>query len=296
MMIALSDWKDQGNYETINGQQIFTRIGGDKDAPTLVLIHGFPSASWDWEGMWEELTQRYYVITLDMLGFGLSSKPKNAAYLISEQADLFESLLARLNIDSYHILAHDYGDTVAQELLARQAYATDDKQADNIPIASVCFLNGGLFAEMHRPILIQKLLLSPLGFLVAKLINKQKFAANLQKIFGPATQPNSETIDTLWQLLIYNNGLAVMHKLINYIPQRKQHRERWVGAIIDSSIPIKLIAGSKDPISGQHMIDHYRKLIADANITTMPMLGHYPQIEDANAITTAYLAFRDSIS
>ena len=246
--------------------------------------------------MWEELTQRYYVITLDMLGFGLSSKPKNAAYLISEQADLFESLLARLNIDSYHILAHDYGDTVAQELLARQAYATDDKQADNIRIASVCFLNGGLFAEMHRPILIQKLLLSPLGFLVAKLINKQKFATNLQKIFGPATQPNSETIDTLWQLLIYNNGLAVMHKLINYIPQRKQHRERWVGAIIDSSIPIKLIAGSKDPISGQHMIDHYRKLIADANITTMPMLGHYPQIEDANAITTAYLAFRDSIS
>lgn len=295
-MIALSDWKDQGNYETINGQQIFTRIGGDKDAPALVLIHGFPSASWDWEGMWEELTQRYYVITLDMLGFGLSSKPKNAAYLISEQADLFESLLARLNIDSYHILAHDYGDTVAQELLARQAYATDDKQADNIPIASVSFLNGGLFAEMHRPILIQKLLLSPLGFLVAKLISKQKFAANLQKIFGPATQPNSETIDTLWQLLIYNNGLAVMHKLINYIPQRKQHRERWVGAIIDSSIPIKLIAGSKDPISGQHMIDHYRKLIADANITTMPMLGHYPQIEDANAITTAYLAFRDSIS
>lgn len=293
MMITLSDWQNQGHYQPIDGQQIFTRFAGDKAAPALVLIHGYPSASWDWEGMWDELIQHYYVITLDMLGFGLSDKPKNTGYLISEQADLFETVLDRLNIDSYHILAHDYGDTVAQELLARQVYDSYVKQKN---IASVCFLNGGLFPETHKPILIQKLLLSPLGSLVAKLITKQKFAANLQKIFGPTTQPTSETIDTLWQLLTHNNGLSVMHKLIHYIPQRKQHRTRWVGAIIDSNIPIKLIAGAKDPISGQHMIDHYRKLVADANITTMPMLGHYPQIEDAEAITKAYLAFRASIS
>ena len=291
-MVTLSDWQNQGQYQFINGQQIFTRFAGDKNAPALVLIHGYPSASWDWEGMWDELTQHYYVITLDMLGFGLSDKPKNANYLLSEQADLFETVLDGLNIDSYHILAHDYGDTVAQELLARQVYDSDINKKH---IASVCFLNGGLFPETHKPILVQKLLLSPLGFLISKLITKQKFATNLQKIFGPNTQPTSETIDTLWQLLSYNNGLRVMHKLINYIPQRKQYRERWVGAIIDSLIPIKLIAGAKDPISGQHMIDHYRKLIPNANITTMPMLGHYPQIEDAAAITKAYLAFREGI-
>ena len=291
-MVTLSDWQNQGQYQFINGQQIFTRFAGDKNAPALVLIHGYPSASWDWEGMWDELTQHYYVITLDMLGFGLSDKPKNANYLLSEQADLFETVLDGLNIDSYHILAHDYGDTVAQELLARQVYDSDINKKH---IASVCFLNGGLFPETHKPILIQKLLLSPLGFLISKLITKQKFATNLQKIFGPNTQPTSETIDTLWQLLSYNNGLRVMHKLINYIPQRKQYRARWVGTITDSLIPIKLIAGAKDPISGQHMIDHYRKLIPNANITTMPMLGHYPQIEDADAITKAYLAFREGI-
>lgn len=291
-MVTLSDWQNQGQYQFINGQQIFTRFAGDKNAPALVLIHGYPSASWDWEGMWDELTQHYYVITLDMLGFGLSDKPKNANYLLSEQADLFETVLDGLNIDSYHILAHDYGDTVAQELLARQVYDSDINKKH---IASVCFLNGGLFPETHKPILIQKLLLSPLGFLISKLITKQKFATNLQKIFGPNTQPTPETIDTLWQLLSYNNGLRVMHKLINYIPQRKEHRERWVGAITDSLIPIKLIAGAKDPISGQHMIDRYRKLIPNANITTMPMLGHYPQIENAAAITKAYLAFRERI-
>ena len=221
-MITLSEWQQQGQLESINGQQIFTRQGGDKDTPALLLIHGYPSASWDWEGMWDKLTEHYYVITLDMLGFGLSDKPKNVRYLISEQADIFETVLQRLGVKDYHILAHDYGDTVAQELLARQVDDSSDSSGRHI--ASVCFLNGGLFPETHKPILIQKLLLSPLGPLLSKFINKNKFAKNLQHIFGPATPPTPEVIDTLWQLLTHNNGLAVMHKLIDYIPQRQQYR------------------------------------------------------------------------
>ena len=86
-----------------------------------------------------------------------------------------------------------------------------------------------------------------------------------------------------------------MISVINYIPQRQQYRERWVGAIINSTVPVKLIAGAKDPISGQHMIDRYRQLIPNADITNRLMLGHYPQVEDAAAITTAYLAFRNNV-
>ncbi|WP_350431877.1 alpha/beta hydrolase [Shewanella sp. H8] len=289
-MITLSEWQQQGQFEQINGRQIFTRQAGDKQAPALLLIHGYPSASWDWEGMWHALTQHYYVITLDMLGFGLSDKPKDARYLISEQADIFQVFLHKLGVSEYHILAHDYGDTVAQDLLARQVDGNSHTH-----IASVCFLNGGLFPETHKPLLIQKLLLSPLGPLMAKLINKQKFATSLQRIFGPSTPPDPDVIDTLWQLLTHNNGLAVMHRLISYMTQRQQHRERWVGAIINSTIPIKLIAGALDPISGQHMIDRYRQLIPNANITEMLTLGHYPQIEDADAISTAYLQFRQGL-
>ena len=294
-MITLAQWRQQGELESINGQQIFTRTGGNKSAPALVLIHGYPSASWDWEGMWQALTQRYYVITLDMLGFGFSAKPKDARYLITEQADIFEYYLYKLNITDYHILAHDYGDTVAQELLARQREGSAKQR-----IASVCLLNGGLFPETHKPVLIQKLLLSPLGPLVSKLITKRKFADNLRRIFGPNTPPTPEVVDSLWQLLNHNNGLAVMHKLIDYIPQRQQHRERWVEAIIESNVPVKLINGSKDPISGQHMAQRYRQLISNASnandVTELTQLGHYPQLEDAEAVTTAYLQFRDSLN
>jgi pimeloyl-ACP methyl ester carboxylesterase len=289
-MLTLQQWRSQGRFIHINGHKVFTNTAGDITKPALLLIHGFPSASWDWEGMWQALSEHYFVITLDMLGFGLSDKPKNADYKITEQADLYTQFLNTLNINDIHILAHDYGDTVAQEILARQVH-----NQSSITINSVCFLNGGLFPEVHRPLFVQKLLLSKLGWLVPKLMNKQKFANNLVTVFGKNTPPSTQVIDTLWTLLIYNDGLSVMPKLIHYINQRRQNRERWVGAIISSNIPITFIAGGEDPISGKHMIEHYKKLIPNANVKEFPELGHYPQVEDADAITQAYLKFREAI-
>ena len=54
-----------------------------------------------------------------MLGFGFSSKPRPYDYRITDQAELFESLCRSLHLDEVHVIAHDYGVSVAQELLAR---------------------------------------------------------------------------------------------------------------------------------------------------------------------------------
>lgn len=289
-MYTLSQWQTNGQFIDINANQIFTKTAGDANNPALLLIHGFPSASWDWEGMWNELSKHYFLVTLDMLGFGLSDKPINATYKITEQADLYTQFLKCLNITDVHILAHDYGDTVAQELLARQVAAKSE-----IRIHSVCFLNGGLFPQVHKPLFIQKLLLSKLGWIVPKLMSKQKFAKNLTTIFGKHTPPAPLVIDTLWALLIYNNGLRVMPKLIKYITQRKQNEQRWVGAIINSDIPVTFIAGEQDPISGKHMLEHYKKKVPNGRVQGVVELGHYPQIEDAKTITVAYLNFRNQL-
>ena len=289
-MYSLSQWQLSGQFININGHQIFTKTAGNTHNPALVLIHGFPSASWDWEGMWDELSKHYFLVTLDMLGFGLSDKPFKADYKIAEQADLYTHLLQRLNISNVHILAHDYGDTVAQELLARQV-----ANQSEVHIHSVCFLNGGLFPQAHKPLFIQKLLLSKLGWIVPKLMSKQKFSKNLTSIFGANTPPAPVVIDTLWALLNHNDGLRVMPKLINYITQRKQNEQRWVTAIINSDIPVIFIVGEQDPISGKHMLEQYEKIIPNARTHSFAELGHYPQVEDAKAITQAYLNFRKQV-
>lgn len=129
-------WQRDGRSFVHRGHSIFYRTQGS--GPPLLLIHGFPSASWDWQPIWQALTARFTVIAADLIGYGWSAKPRDYDYSILDQASCQEGLLRELAVDSVHILAHDYGDTVAQELLARY----QDRAARNekgLTLKSVCF-------------------------------------------------------------------------------------------------------------------------------------------------------------
>ena len=56
---ALRAWHDAGRYFAYKGYSIYSRVDGPVGAPALLLIHGFPTASWDWSGVWTALAQRY---------------------------------------------------------------------------------------------------------------------------------------------------------------------------------------------------------------------------------------------
>ncbi|MFP6797666.1 MAG: alpha/beta hydrolase, partial [Pseudomonas sp.] len=231
----------------------------------------------------------FRVIACDMLGFGDSVKPRGHAYSLLEQADLQQALLAHLGVDKpVHVLAHDYGDSVAQELLARH-------QDGRIALASCVFLNGGLFPETHHPVLVQKLLLSPIGPLVGRLFSRKKLAASFAKVFGPQTQPSPRELDDFWSLIAANNGPAVMHRLIRYMPERRVNRDRWVAAMQATAVPMRIIDGAVDPISGAHMVERYRELIAKPDTVLLEGIGHYPQTEAPAEVLEHYLQFRERL-
>lgn len=290
MSLSPAEWKASGQFFSHRGRSIFWRSGGSEVAPVLVLIHGFPTASWDWEAVWSELTARYHVLTLDMLGFGFSDKPAEHDYSIREQAELFEELLRLRGVTEYHVLAHDYGDTVAQELLARQ-----EEAGERARLRSVCFLNGGLFPEAHRPLLTQKLLLSPLGPWVARLSTRGTLARSLQRIWGRGSALTSAQLEAFWELMSHHQGRAVMHRLIHYIPERRLNRERWVGVLQRTAIPMRLIDGVVDPISGGHMVERYRELVPRPDVICLAGVGHYPQVEAPRQVLEGYQAFRDGL-
>lgn len=287
--IALADWRAQGLSFKFQGHAIHYWLAGDEQAEPLLLLHGFPTASWDWHYLWAPLAARYRLIACDMLGFGDSAKPRGHAYSLLEQADLQQALLEHLHINgAVHVLAHDYGDSVAQELLARH-------HERRIQLASCVFLNGGLFPETHRPVLVQKLLLSPVGPLIGRLFSRQKLAASFAKVFGPQTQPSASELDDFWSLIAENDGPRVMHRLIRYMPERRVQRERWVTAMQKSGVPLRVIDGAADPISGAHMVARYRELIAAADTVLLAGIGHYPQIEAPEQVLQHYLAFRQAL-
>lgn len=283
-------WRAAGDVIPVGGHDIFVLDtgGGDAGRQTIFVLHGFPTAGWDFHLVLPGLAAQYRVVIPDMLGFGFSAKPRPHSYSIPEQADLMEGVIAALNLGPAHVLAHDYGDTVAQEMLAR-----DNARPSGARLfRSLCLLNGGLFPEMHRARLIQKLLAGPLGGLVNRLSTQGRFDKSFAAVFGAHTRPSRGELDAFWRLINANDGRHVFTSLIGYMAERRANRQRWLDALVAAHCPVQLVNGSDDPVSGAHMVARYRDLVrADDDIIELPGIGHYPQVEAPDAVARACLAF-----
>lgn len=280
---SLDDWIDDAQYFEHESHRIAYWSAGDGRAQ--LLVHGFPTSSWDWHRVWDAMAEGRRVIACDMLGFGLSDKP-TSGYSIHTQTDIQLALLDHLGVSEFDVLAHDYGVSVGQEMLARC-----NEQGSAFGLGRILFLNGGLFPEQHRMLPIQKLGIGPLGFLLSLLMNRKRFGENFARVFGPATKPSEKQLDEFWQLICLQGGHRISHKLLHYILDRRQHRERWVGALQEASIPIKLINGGADPVSGKHMYEHFRELVPNAEAVCFEDVGHYPQTEAPDRVLAEAMVF-----
>jgi len=288
-MITFEDWKNRAQYFKYKSHDIACWEEGS--GPDLLLIHGFPTASWDWYKVWDKLVTKFRVLAIDMIGFGYSDKPHNYTYSITDQARLQEAFLAEKNIKDVHLFVHDYGNSVGQEMLA----AFHERESEGVQILSCAFMNGGLFPELHHARPIQTLLKGPLGFIFNKLLNKNSLKRNFDKIYGNK-KPSDQEIDQFYELMKYNDGLKNVYKLMRYINDRKANAERWKKALTNASIPLAMINGPLDPISGIHLAEYFRELLPHAQTTILEGVGHYPHDEAPDETLEAYLSFAESLT
>ncbi|MGC2234733.1 MAG: alpha/beta hydrolase [Pyrinomonadaceae bacterium] len=282
----LQNWRTGGNYFDYKGFPIFYR-DNRSERETLLLLHGFPTSSHDYHKIWDKLAEKFSVLAFDMIGYGFSAKPPNFDYTTFNQVDILQALIKHLRIEKLHILAHDYGNTITQEMLAR----AEEKRL-NFEIKSICFLNGALFPETHRPILAQKILISPVGFLFGRLISDNKFKKSLASIFGKNTQPTEEELDEFLQVFKYNGGRRIAHKLIRYMTERTTNRERWVGALQRMNQPFRFIDGLADKVSGRHLVERFRALLPhQKDIIELEETGHFPHFETPEIVLEKFFEF-----
>lgn len=279
--MELSHWRQRVRTFSFEGQPVaYWREGAGRP---LILIHGFPTSAWDWVPIWPALTAARDVIACDMLGFGMSAKPRSG-HSLHRQADLHEALLKELGIQDFDLLVHDYGTSVGQELLARQ-----QEGAGCQGLGQVIFLNGGIFPGEHRPRPIQRLGASPLGFIVSLAMNRQRFGKSFAQVFGPDTQPSKEELDIFWELIAENDGHRITHKLLGYMHDRMEHKDRWVSVLGQVQDRIGLINGALDPVPGEHVFKVWQDQLPQARAHLLPHVGHYPQVEAPKDVATKAL-------
>jgi len=289
----LARWQASGQFLEIDGRRVFYQEAGE--GPPLVCLHGFPTSSWDWSPLWSRLAARFRVIAPDFIGFGFSAKPRDWTYALVDQATIVEELLRQRGVARCHVLAHDYGVSVAQEFLAR-VEEREGRSAPGLRVDSVLFLNGGLIPESHRPTFGQRMLESPLGPLFAQLMTEKRFAASLRAVFGPRTKPDAHLLQAYWQLVSRDGGTQIAHKLISYMAERRRRSQRWVGALQRARIPLRLVNGPEDPVSGRHLAQAFERLVPNADVVYLEGIGHYPQVEDPDGVWRAFEAFHARIA
>jgi pimeloyl-ACP methyl ester carboxylesterase len=287
----LERWKAAGQNFDYLGFNIFYRTEGH--GPHLLLIHGYPFNTWDWAPLWDRLTERFTVIAPDMLGMGFSDKPVAYEYTVHDHADMHEALLAHLGVESAHILAHDLGDSVGQEMVARHEFS--EHVYGSLRIESITWLNGGLFNETYTPRLLQKALSrTPLGDIMSPLqgssLSRRLMEPTINEMFGPNTKPSRRMLDLFHEILDYNDGKRVMHKVGRFVNDRYAHRNRWVRAMRQTDVPMRLIDGPIDPNSGRHMAKRYLEVIPNPDVVMLDdTIGHWPQIEAPDEVLAHFL-------
>ncbi|MCB0944354.1 MAG: alpha/beta fold hydrolase, partial [Mycobacterium sp.] len=225
---GVRQWQDGGRLLNTGAGSVFVRSApGTGAGPTVLLLHGFPSSSYDFRGVVDRLGGRAW-LTLDFLGFGLSDKPRPHRYSLLEQADIVQDVVADAGVGPVALLAHDMGTSVATELLAR-----DISGGLPFDLQRAVLTNGSVIIERASLRRSQKILRGPLGPLFARLTNKRGFIRGFAELFSAQHPLSAEEAEAQWALLAREDGQRILHLLCAYLNERVRFAPRWHGAVRD---------------------------------------------------------------
>jgi pimeloyl-ACP methyl ester carboxylesterase len=294
--------------DNLNEVEINKPLKLDASIIVNVFLHGFPTSSYDYSKIWTQFSvsnqqqqlvsqsnrlKPVYLLTFDYLGYGFSDKPFNYTYSLFDNADLCDNLLLNFNILNINLIAHDIGDSVAQELLRRYNL----KQL-NFKINSLILTNGGIFYDIYKPVLSQMILRTEIlnRIFVKYVFNKYLFQITFKNIFGRLYRSNIEVFDDLndfFSIISYKYGQLNLPLTIKYLDEREQYNEVWLNALNETIVDSLMIFGPDDPINPDKEFSF--KIVNDLpNVKFAKLnsvIGHYPQWEDSFTVFDIMYSF-----
>ena len=278
MTAATDAWERRGTRLPLAGHRVFVvdidPVGEVEDEPLLV-IHGFPTSSFDFHLVVDRLAAHRRVVLLDLVGFGLSDKP-DVAYTVDLQADTVVALTDHLGLDRLSLLTHDFGDTVGGELLARHLegrwpVAIDRRVLTNGSIyIGMAHLSDGQLLLLDLP---DAQLPEDIAFTVDTL------AAGLAVTFSSASSVDDEELGGHAQLVLRSGGQRLLPRTIRYIEERRRREDRFTGAIESHPSPLSVVWGADDPIAVVAMTDRLVEARPGTPVEILEGVGHFPMFE-----------------
>lgn len=283
----LAAWRRRGRLvpATPLGHEAFVVDEGEPSASpdrTVVLLHGFPESSYSYSGAFELLEGSFdRIVSFDFIGFGFSAKPAEGfGYSLFEQADLALTLLRGAGITGCHFVAHDMGDSVMTELLARLNH---DRPAWFEPgPLSVTFTNGSMVLGDAKLRVGQRALVSPLGRYLARITDSPTiFEKQVVSAHGNDRLTEGQILD-MYSASTTGAPRGLAAELIGYLRERRRfERSRWLPAVSACQAPVHIAWGADDAVAPVAIAERLKSEVKpEADLTVTDGLGHFAQIQD----------------
>ncbi|MEV0455786.1 alpha/beta fold hydrolase [Catellatospora methionotrophica] len=267
---------------TIDGQQLFYREAGPADAPTLVLLHGFPTSSHMFRNLIPALADRYHVIAPDHLGYGESAQPSVTEfdYTFDALGNLTAGLLDHIGVGRFAMYVHDYGAPIGWRLAMR----APDRATAIITQSGNAYMEGfvepfwkGLFAYATNP--------SPETEPAARKV--LTLDATRWQYLNGAADPSLVSPDN-WlhdQTLLDRPGNdKIQLKLFHDYPTNIDGYPALQEYFRSSQVPLLAVWGANDEIFGPDGARAFQRDLPDADIHLLDA-GHFALETHLDAIT-----------
>lgn len=271
----------------VGGVRVFLREAGPRDAPAIVLLHGFPSSSHMFRELIPRLATRLHVIAPDYPGFGNSDRPDPAAfaYTFAHLAEIVERLLEDRGIARFALFMHDYGGPVGLRIASRHP-----ERITALVVQNANAYDEGLseaFFKLKRPLWADRTPATEAP-IVAYLRDGGFRAQYTAGAHDPnASSPDGPNLDA-W-------GLAQPHALAIQVALQADYRDNlaryaeWQSYLRAQRPPTLIVWGKNDPIFTTAGALAYRRDLPDCEVHLLDT-GHFPLEE--HAATTADLVLR----
>ena len=240
----------QSSTAANNGAEVdvFTRRCGTPEAPALVCVHGFPTASIDYFALTRELGAEFDIFLLDFPGYGLSDKPP-APYVYSLYDDarlLIHAITNVWQLKRYTMLTHDRGTSVG--MIALSMFATSDQR--NAP-AEVILTNANIYLPLANLTAFQTALLDPAtARSTAQATTPELLAAGMGvAAYMPRRTPSDPEITALTKCFAHNDGIGVLPDTIQYLNERAADETSWLEALSKSDVNTTVVWGVHDNVA-----------------------------------------------
>lgn len=255
---------DPADMVAVLGNQMHVRDRGPKDAPAIIMIHGFGSSLQTFEDWSEQLRSDFRVISLDLPGSGLSRPDSISDYSDERSIALIKDIMDQLGIERATLAGNSIGGRISW----RFAGAHPDRVDKLVLISPDGFASGG-FEYGKAPDI------PAMTGIMKVFLPRYLIKTNLTPAHGDPSTMTPDMVTRYHDLLI---GPGTRQAVIDRMAQTVLVDPIPILKTID--VPVLLLWGKKDNlIPASHSRD-YLNVLSDARVVVLPQLGHVPQEED----------------